>query len=61
VVNGETRCRLVPETAGDGLLLRAAPGIADPGPFDPVPEAKTLAVEGGADRITYDFFALQVR
>jgi hypothetical protein len=61
VVNGETRYRLVPETAGDGLLLRAAPGIAKPGPFDPVPEAKTLAVEGGADRITYDFFALQVR
>jgi hypothetical protein len=61
VVNGETRYRLVPETAGDGLLLRAAPGVAKPGPFDPVPEARTLAVEGGADRITYDFYALQVR
>jgi hypothetical protein len=61
VVNGETRYRLVPETAGDGLLLRAAPGVAKPGPFDPVPEAQTLAVEGGADRITYDFYALQVR
>jgi hypothetical protein len=61
VVNGETRYRLVPETAGDGLLLRAAPGVAKPGPFDPVPEAKTLGVEGGADRITYDFYALQVR
>ncbi len=61
VVNGETRYRLVPETAGDGLLLRAAPGIVPSGPFDPVPEARTLAVEGGADRITYDFYALQVR
>jgi len=60
VVNGETRYRLVPETAGDGLLLRAAPGIVEPGPFDPVPEAQTLAVEGGADRITYDFYALRV-
>jgi hypothetical protein len=61
VVNGETRYRLIPETAGDGLLLRAAPGVVKPGPFDPVPEAQTLAVEGGADRITYDFYALQVR
>jgi hypothetical protein len=60
-VNGETRYRLVPETAGDGLLLRAAPGIVEPGPFDPVPEARTLAIEGGSDRITYDFYALQVR
>jgi hypothetical protein len=61
VVNGTVRYRLVPETAGDGLLLRAAPGIVKSGPFDPVPEASTLAVEGGADRITYDFYALQVR
>ncbi|MBS1843929.1 MAG: hypothetical protein JST53_05855 [Actinobacteria bacterium] len=60
VVNGDTRYRLVPETAGDGLLLRAAPGIVQPGPFDPVPEARTIAVEGGADRITYDFYALRV-
>jgi hypothetical protein len=61
VVNGEARYRLVPETAGDGLLLRAAPGIVKPGPFDPIPEARTLAVEGGADRITYDFYALGIR
>jgi hypothetical protein len=61
VVNGATRYRLVPETAGDGLLLRAAPGVVEPGPFDPVPEAKTLAIEGGADRITYDFYAFRVR
>jgi hypothetical protein len=60
-VNGETRYRLVPETAGDGLLLNAAPGIVKPGPFDPVPDARTLAIEGGSDRITYDFYALQVR
>jgi len=60
VVNGDTRYRLVPETAGDGLLMRAAPGIVPPGPFDPVPEARTIAVEGGADRITYDFYALPV-
>ncbi|HVW46492.1 MAG TPA: hypothetical protein VHA76_05525 [Solirubrobacterales bacterium] len=61
VVNGETRYRLVPETAGDGLLMRAAPGVVEPGPFDPVPEARTITVEGGSDRITYDFYALRVR
>jgi hypothetical protein len=60
VVNGTTRYRLVPETAADGLLLRAAPEVASPGPFDPFPEARTIAVEGGADRITYDFYALRV-
>jgi hypothetical protein len=61
VVNGETRYRLVPETAGDGLLLRAAPGVARPGPFDPIPEARTLAVEGGSGDLTYDFYAMRVR
>jgi len=61
VVNGETRYRLVPETAGDGLLLRAAPGVVRPGPFDPVPDARTLAVEGGSDHVTYDFYAMRVR
>jgi hypothetical protein len=61
VVNGETRYRLVPETAGDGLLLRAGPGVVRPGPFDPVPNARTLAVEGGSDHITYDFYAMRVR
>jgi hypothetical protein len=61
VVNGDTRYRLVPETADDGLLMRAAPGVVEAGPFDPVPEAKTIAVEGGSDRITYDFYAFRVR
>jgi hypothetical protein len=59
-INGDTRYRLVPETAGDGLLMRAAPGIAEPGPFDPVPEARTIAVDGGADRLTYSFYAMRV-
>jgi hypothetical protein len=60
VVNGDTRYRLVPETAGDGLLLRAAPGLVEPGPFDSVPEAKTLAVEGGSDQLTYRFYAMSI-
>jgi hypothetical protein len=60
VINGGIRVRLVPETAADGLLVRAAPGVVEPGPFDPVPEAATLAVEGGADHLTYSFYAMSV-
>jgi hypothetical protein len=41
--------------------MRAALDIVEPGPFDPVPEARTIAVEGGADHLTYDFFAMRVR
>ncbi len=61
VVNGGTRYRLVAETAGDGLLMRAAPGIVESGPFDPVPEARTIAVEGGSATLTYEFFSMRVR
>jgi hypothetical protein len=61
IVNGGTRYRLVPETAGDGLLMRAAPGVAESGPFDPVPEAHTIAVEGGSATLTYEFFSMSVR
>jgi hypothetical protein len=67
VVNGATRYRLVPETAGDGLLLRADAAVVgrggeavEPGPFDPIPEARTIAVEGGADRLTYRFYEMRV-
>jgi hypothetical protein len=60
VVDGSARYRLVPETAGDGLLMRAGAGVAEPGPFSPLPEARTIAVEGGADRLTYDFYAMRV-
>jgi hypothetical protein len=67
-VNGETRYRLVPETAGDGLMLRADPAVVgphsqavEPGPFDPIPEARTIAVDGGADHLTYSFYEMRVR
>ncbi|HTT93809.1 MAG TPA: hypothetical protein VMF55_04000 [Solirubrobacterales bacterium] len=66
-INGTTRYRLVPETAGDGLLLRAAPAVTGPrsqaveaGAFDPIPEATTIAVEGGADHLTYSFYEMRV-
>lgn len=67
-INGDTRYRLVPETAGDGLLLRASPALTGPvsqaveaGPFDPVPEAATIAVDGGSDRLTFSFYETRVR
>jgi hypothetical protein len=60
VVNGTARFRLVPETADDGLLMRAGAGVVEPGPFSPVPEATTIAVEGGADQLTYDFYEMPV-
>jgi hypothetical protein len=61
VDGGKERYRLIPETAGDGLMMRAAPGVVEPGPFSPVPQARTIALEGGADRITYDFYAFRVK
>jgi hypothetical protein len=60
VIDGTTRFRLIPETAGDGLLMRAGSGVVEPGPFSPVPEASTIAVEGGADTLTYDFYEMPV-
>ena len=60
-VDGDRRYRLVPETAGDGLLLRGAPGVAEAGPFSPIPEARTIAVDGGADHLTYSFYEMRVR
>jgi hypothetical protein len=60
VVNGDTSYRLVPETAGDGLLLRAAPGVVEPGPFSPIPDARTIRVEGARGGLTYDFYAMAV-
>jgi hypothetical protein len=67
-VNGDTRYRLVPETAGDGLLLRGSPAVTGPrsqaveaGPFDPIPEARTIAVDGGSDSLTYSFYETRVR
>lgn len=59
-VNGATSYRLVAETAGDGLLLRAAPGLVEPGPFSPVPEARAVRLEGAPGDLTYRFFAVSV-
>ncbi len=60
-INGETHYRLIPETAGDGLLLRGGRAVAEPGPFSPLPQARTIAVEGAPGGLTYSFYAMTVR
>jgi hypothetical protein len=52
IVNGDQRYRLIPETAEDGLLLRADPAV---------PQARTLAVTGAEGDLRYEFFAMRVR
>jgi hypothetical protein len=61
VVNGGQSYRLIPETAGDGLLLRGRGGFAAPGPFSPVPQARTIAVTGAGGDLRFEFFRLQVK
>lgn len=60
-VNGEESYRLIPETAGDGLLLRGRGPFAAPGPFSPFPQAKTISVSGAGGGLRFEFFRLQVQ
>ncbi len=61
LVNGGRSYRLIPETAGDGLLLRGRGPFAAPGPFSPVPQARTIAVTGAGGDLRFEFFRLQVK
>jgi hypothetical protein len=61
LVDGERSYRLVPETAGDGLLLRGRGRFAAPGPFSPLPQARTIAVSGAGGRLRFAFFRMQVK
>lgn len=59
-VNGRQSFRLVPGTAGDGLLLDAAPGADFPAPFALSPGARTIAVSG-AGPVTVRVYWMAVR
>lgn len=59
-VNGTDTYRLVPETAGDGLLLRANGVGPDEGLFSPIPQARTLSVHGASGDLTYRFYRMKV-
>ena len=61
VLDGGVAYRLVPETAGDGLLLRGDPAVAPPAPFSPLPQTATVAIEGSGGPVRFDFFAMKIR
>jgi hypothetical protein len=61
VVDGGHGYRLIPETAGDGLLLRGGGRLAASGPFSPFPQAHTIAVTGAGDGLRFEFFRMQVK
>jgi hypothetical protein len=61
VVNGAASYRLIPETASDGLLMRGDPRLVEPeGFFSPIPQAKTIRLEGASGDLTLDFYAMKV-
>ncbi len=61
LLDGGRSYRLIPETAGDGLLLRGNGPFAAAGPFSPVPQARTIAVTGAGDDLRFEFFRMRVR
>ena len=61
--DGERSWRLVAATAEDGLIMRAAPGVDFPRPFQLAPDAREFSVQvdgGGSRQIQVDFFAQRV-
>jgi hypothetical protein len=60
VVDEARSYSLVPETAGDGLLLRGNGPFAAPGPFSPFPQARTIAVTGAGDDLHFEFFRMRL-
>jgi len=62
VVTDDDRFRLVPATAGDGLLLRSGRNVrGDRGRFAPIPQIRNIAVDGAGDDLEFEFFRMEVR
>ncbi|MEA2306367.1 MAG: hypothetical protein QOH43_3647 [Solirubrobacteraceae bacterium] len=61
LVNGGRKYRLVPGTAGDGLLMSSGPGIDYPGVYAIVPQARTISVTGFSGGLRVDLYAMPVR
>jgi hypothetical protein len=59
-VNGDRVYRLVPGTAGDGLLMNIARGLDYPAPFGLSPGARTLEITGESGRLRFDFYRIRV-
>jgi hypothetical protein len=61
IVNGSARYRLIPETATDGLLMAGDPTLVEPeGAFSPIPQARTIEVEGPGGELEFEFFTTKV-
>jgi hypothetical protein len=62
VIDGADTYRLVPETAGDGLLLRGGPRTTagETAPFATIPQAKTIELRGASGGLRFDFYAMRV-
>jgi hypothetical protein len=63
-LDGYAVWRLVPDTAGDGLIMRAPKAADYPEPFQLAFNARTLSVQvqgAGTRAIEVDFFAMRVR
>ncbi len=61
VVNGDRVYRLVPGTAGDGLLMNAASGADYRGPFALSPAVHTIALTGSSGPLRIDLYSMQVQ
>jgi hypothetical protein len=62
VVNGGPSFRLIPETAGDGLLMLGDQSIyEEEGVLSPLPQAHVIEVQGGSGGLTLDFYAMKLR
>jgi hypothetical protein len=62
VVNEGPAFRLIPETAGDGLLMLGDQSIyEEEGVLSPLPQAKTIELQGASGDLTLDFYAMRVR
>jgi hypothetical protein len=61
-VNGTTRYRLVPETAGDGLMVAGDPKLVaeEGGFFSPIGQTTTIKIEGPGGDLGFDFYAMKV-
>lgn len=61
VINEGPSFRLIPETAGDGLLMLGDQSIyEEEGVLSPLPQAKVIELTGSSGDLTLDFYAMRV-
>jgi len=60
VFDNGRRWRLVPGTAGDGLLLRGPPELTGRGEFAQAPQTSTLTLTGREGDLLYHFYAMDI-